>query len=49
LSFAIAALDAKYEQQQEQRTTRACRRPQEAPRLGIAITEYPLGEVAEER
>src|SRR5262245_17831181 len=45
--FAKAALDAEYVQQQEQRTTRAWRRLQEVPRLGIAITEYPLGEVAE--
>ena len=43
--FAKDGLDAEYVRQQEDRVTRAWRRLQEIPRLGIPITEYPLPEV----
>jgi hypothetical protein len=43
--FAKEALDAAYVADQERQVTRAWRRLQEIPRLGIPITEYPLPEV----
>lgn len=43
--FAKSNLDADYVQQQEQLITRAWRRLQEIPRLGLTIPEYPLPEV----
>jgi hypothetical protein len=43
--FAKANLDAEYAAKQEELVTRAWRRLQEIPRLGIPITEYPLPEV----
>jgi hypothetical protein len=43
--FAKETLDAEYVQQQEERLTRAWRRVQELPTLGVPITEYPLPEV----
>ena len=43
--FAKANLDPDYVRQQEELVTRAWRRLQEIPRLGLPITEYPLPEV----
>ena len=43
--FAKVNLDADYVRQQEGLVTRAWRRLQEIPRLGLPITEYPLPEV----
>jgi hypothetical protein len=43
--FAKANLDADYVRQQEETVTRAWRRLQEIPTLGIAIPDYPLPEV----
>jgi hypothetical protein len=43
--FAKAYLDADYVQQQEELVTRAWRRLQELPALGLTIPEYPLQEV----
>jgi len=43
--FAKANLDADYVRQQEELVTRAWRRLQEIPTLGVAIPEYPLAEV----
>ncbi len=43
--FAKANLDAEYVRQQEELVTRAWRRLQEIPRLGLPLTEYPLPEV----
>lgn len=43
--FAKEHLDREYVAQQEERVTRAWRRLQQIPRLGIPITEYPLPEV----
>jgi hypothetical protein len=43
--FAKQNLDAAYVAQQEALVTRAWRRLQEVPRLGIPMTEYPLPEV----
>ncbi len=43
--FAKTLLDANYVAQQEALVTRAWRRLQEVPRLGIPLTEYPLPEV----
>jgi hypothetical protein len=43
--FSKTALDAFYVAQQEDLVTRAWRRLQEVPRLGIPLTEYPLPEV----
>ena len=43
--FAKETLDAAYVQEQEQRITRAWRRLQAIPTLGLPITEYPLPEV----
>ena len=43
--FAKANLDPAYVRQQEELVTRAWRRLQEIPRLGVPITEYPLPEV----
>jgi hypothetical protein len=40
--FAKAELDPEYVENQEDRVTRAWRRLQEVPQLGIPITEYPL-------
>jgi hypothetical protein len=45
--FNKEQLDPGYVAEQEARVTRAWRRLQEIPRLGIAITEYPLPEVLE--
>jgi hypothetical protein len=41
--FAKAGLDAQYVAEQEQLVTRAWRRLQEIPHLGLSIAEYPLG------
>jgi hypothetical protein len=43
--FAKESLDAAFVAEQEQRVTRAWRRLQELPTLGLPITEYPLPEV----
>ena len=43
--FAKASLDPEYVREQEERVTRAWRRLQEIPNLGIPIPEYPLPEV----
>ncbi len=43
--FAKAGLDPAYVAEQEERVTRAWRRLQQIPSLGIPITEYPLPEV----
>jgi hypothetical protein len=43
--FAKENLDPAFVVEQQQRVTRAWRRLQEIPRLGIAIPEYPLPEV----
>ncbi|HYT89734.1 MAG TPA: hypothetical protein VEL76_13585 [Gemmataceae bacterium] len=43
--FAKEFLDPAFVAEQEQRITRAWRRLQEIPTLGIPITEYPLPEV----
>jgi hypothetical protein len=43
--FAKENLDPEFVQAQEQLVTRAWRRLQEIPGLGIAIPEYPLPEV----
>jgi hypothetical protein len=43
--FAKQMLDGDYVREQEERVTRAWRRLQEIPRLGVPITEYPLPEV----
>ncbi|HLW65623.1 MAG TPA: hypothetical protein VKS79_09915 [Gemmataceae bacterium] len=40
--FAKANLDAEYVVAEEVRVTRAWRRLQEVPALGIAITDYPI-------
>ncbi|MCI0380431.1 MAG: hypothetical protein L0215_22835 [Gemmataceae bacterium] len=45
--FAKEHLDVDFVREQEERITRAWRRLQEIPRLGIPITEYPLPEVLE--
>jgi hypothetical protein len=45
--FAKEALDPAYVAEQEARVTRAWRRLQEIPKLGITILEYPLPEVRE--
>jgi hypothetical protein len=45
--FAKEALDVDYVRAQEERVTRAWRRLQEVPGLGIPLTEYPLPEVRE--
>ena len=45
--FAKENLDPAFVAEQEERLTRAWRRLQEIPRLGIAIPEYPLPEVIE--
>jgi hypothetical protein len=52
--FDKANLDVEFVRAEEARITRAWRRLQELPRLGLPITEYPLPEViaawqAEER
>jgi len=43
--FAKEQMDAAYVAEQEARVTRAWRRLQEVPKLGIPLTEYPLPEV----
>ena len=43
--FAKANLDAVFMREQEERVTRAWRRLQEIPTLGLTIPEYPLPEV----
>jgi hypothetical protein len=43
--FAKDQLDSTYVAEQEERVTRAWRRLQQIPSLGIPITEYPLPEV----
>jgi len=43
--FAKANLDADFVRHQEELVTRAWRRLQEIPTLGVAIPEYPLPEV----
>jgi hypothetical protein len=43
--FAKEGLDAAFVAEQEERVTRAWRRLQQIPTLGIPITEYPLPEV----
>ncbi|MFL5342464.1 MAG: hypothetical protein ACJ8F7_20150 [Gemmataceae bacterium] len=40
--FAKSVLDAAYVAEQEERVTRAWRRLQEIPTLGLTIAEYPL-------
>jgi hypothetical protein len=46
-AFAKEHLDAEYVRQEEARVTRAWRRLQELPSLGVPLTEYPLPEVRE--
>jgi hypothetical protein len=46
-AFAKANLDGEFVRQQEELVTRAWRRLQEIPRLGVAIPDYPLPEVLE--
>jgi hypothetical protein len=46
-AFAKGQLDPAYVREQEERVTRAWRRLQELPRLGLTILEYPLPEVLE--
>ena len=46
--FAKETLDPAFVEEQEARVTRAWRRLQLIPTLGIPITEYPLPEVLEE-
>jgi hypothetical protein len=43
--FAKARLDPAYVATQESLVTRAWRRLQEIPKLGLPITEYPLPEI----
>jgi hypothetical protein len=43
--FAKEGLDPNFVHDQEERVTRAWRRLQQIPTLGIPITEYPLPEV----
>jgi hypothetical protein len=43
--FAKENLDAAFVAEQEERVTRAWRRLQELPTLGLTIAEYPLPEV----
>jgi hypothetical protein len=43
--FAKENLDPQFVAEQETRVTRAWRRLQEIPTLGVPITEYPLPEV----
>src|SRR2546421_12795177 len=43
--FAKESLDRGHVREQEERVTRAWRRLQEIPNLGIPIPEYPLPEV----
>jgi hypothetical protein len=44
-AFAKQNLDAAFVAEQEERVTRAWRRLQELPTLGLTIAEYPLPEV----
>jgi hypothetical protein len=44
-AFAKRFLDAAFVAEQEERVTRAWRRLQELPALGLPILEYPLAEV----
>src|SRR5262245_45368147 len=43
--FAKESLDPAFVAEQEERVTRAWRRLQQLPTLGLPITEYPLPEV----
>jgi hypothetical protein len=43
--FARENLDPEFVREQVEKVTRAWRRLQEVPRLGIPLTEYPLPEV----
>src|SRR5438445_2902059 len=43
--FAKELLDAAFVAEQEDKVTRAWRRLQQIPTLGVALTEYPLPEV----
>jgi hypothetical protein len=43
--FAKESLDSVFVREQEERVTRAWRRLQEIPKLGVAIPDYPLPEV----
>jgi hypothetical protein len=45
--FAKENLDAAFVAEQEEKVTRAWRRLQQIPTLGIPITEYPLPEVVQ--
>jgi len=45
--FAKENLDPGFVNDEETRVTRAWRRLQEIPRLGIPITEYPLPEIVQ--
>ena len=45
--FAKEGLDPAFVAEQEAQVTRAWRRLQEIPNLGIPLTEYPLPEVVE--
>jgi hypothetical protein len=47
-AFAKDQLDPVFVAEQEERVTRAWRRLQQIPGLGIPITEYPLPEVLQE-
>jgi hypothetical protein len=47
--FGKEQLDPTYVAEQESRVTRAWRRLQELPTLGLPITEYPLPEVRTRR
>jgi len=40
--FSRAALDPEFVRQEEERVTRAWKRLQELPRLGLSLPEYPL-------
>jgi hypothetical protein len=44
-AFAKSEMDPEFVHQEEARITRAWRRLQEAPTLGVPLTEYPLPEV----
>src|SRR5262245_23733528 len=46
-AFAKEGLDPAFVAEQEERVTRAWRRLQELPKLGLPILEYPLPEVQE--
>jgi hypothetical protein len=46
-AFAKEFLDTAFTASEEERVTRAWRRLQELPTMGVPITEYPLPEVRE--